>query len=533
MSTSGSETNVGVFSAYLAGLDANLLAFFSVDFRKRDKRCCFLRLACWPGRILAESTLLHNIPPSLSLSLSLVSTRLHPMATAQSLKLLDVSHVSPPSGSVPETSLPLTFFDLFWIGLPPIQRLFFYELDTTTTTHFVNLQLPKIKHSLSISLQSFFSLAGHIRLSHSDGNHEIHYADGNSVSLTVAESEADFHKLIQNNPKGATEVRPFLPQLPSPSLLALQFTIFPGAGIVMGISLHHAAADGRSLAHFMKYWSCICRTGKDDNASIIQPPFYDRTALQEHNWLKTVILKQMADVELEYTAKGSNNHFLRPPIPELRATFVLSRSNVELLRRRVLDQVEESDKPFHCSTFVLTCSYAWICLIKSRDNTAIGDDGMDYFMFAADCRSRMDPPLSALYFGNCISICFAEARRSDLVSDRGLLSATKALRRGIQGLDEEGLMKGIESCIPRFVEQTARRVVSVAGSPQFRVYDIDFGWGRPKKTEVTSIDTTGAIYIGDSRNEEGGSGIEFGLSLPEHEMASFARLFQEGFQVGS
>ncbi|KAL5992246.1 hypothetical protein ACLOJK_013162 [Asimina triloba] len=452
------------------------------------------------------------------------------MATPQSIKLLDVCHVSPPSGSVPETSLPLTFFDVIWIGLPPIQRVFFYELNATTT-HFINVLLPKIKHSLSLSLKLFFSFAGNIHLSQSDGNHAIHYADGNSVALTVAESDAAFHKLIQNNAKGATEARPFLPQLPPPSLLALQFTIFPGAGICIGVSMNRVAADGRSLAHFMKSWSCICRTSKDDNTCIIQPPCYDRTALQEHDWLKTVILKQQADAALKFSAMGSENYIPELPAPELRATFVLDRPNMELLRRRVLDQVEESDKPFHCSTFVLTCSYVWICLIKSRGNTAVGDDGMDYFVFAADCRSRMDPPLPALYFGNCIGCCWAAAKRSGLVSDQGLLAATKALRKGIQELSEEGPLKGIESCLPRFLPLSEQRVVSVAGSPQFRVYDIDFGWGRPKKTEVTSIDATGAIYIGDSRNEEGG--IEVGVSLPEQEMARFASLFQEGLHVGS
>ena len=40
----------------------------------------------------------------------------------------------------------------------------------------------------------------------------------------------------------------------------------------------------------------------------------------------------------------------------------------------------------------------------------------------------------------------------------------------------------------------------------------DFGWGRPKRIEEISIDTTRAISLTESRDLEGG--IEVGLALP-------------------
>ncbi|KAL5992245.1 hypothetical protein ACLOJK_013161 [Asimina triloba] len=448
------------------------------------------------------------------------------MATPQSLKLLEVCRVSPPPGSVPQTFLPLTIYDVYWIAVPPIQRLLFYELNTTTA-HFIEALLPQIKYSLALTLRFFFSLAGNLHLSHSDGNHEIRYVDGDSVSLTVAESDGVFQRLAKkNDPIGATECRPFLPRLTPPSLFALQFTVFPNAGIALGISIQHAVCDGRSLAHFMKSWSSICRNGNDDT-SIIQPPFYDRTSLAEKDSIKRGILKQMEDAALKHKkAYGSDGLIPNMPIPALRATFVLSRANIESLRRLALDLVEESEKPFHCSTFVLTCSYVWICLIKSRGEDA--GDRIEHFAFAADARARLKPPLPAQYFGNCLSGCHAAAKRSDLVSERGMLAATKVIQKSIKRLEDRDPGKSLENSISGSMELMEQRLVSVAGSPQFRVYDIDFGWGRPKKTEVASIDITGAIYVGDSRDEEGG--IEVGLSLPELEMHSFASLFQEGLE---
>ncbi|XXG39042.1 hypothetical protein AAC387_Pa01g0102 [Persea americana] len=120
------------------------------------------------------------------------------MAPPNTVEVLELSRVAPPPGSVSEASLPLTFFDVFWIVLPPVQRLFFYEFSptNTTTSHFFNSLLPHLKHSLSLALQLFYPLAGNLILSPQTGEHEVRYVEGDSISFTVAESTADFHQLM-------------------------------------------------------------------------------------------------------------------------------------------------------------------------------------------------------------------------------------------------------------------------------------------------------------------------------------------------
>ncbi|XVF65645.1 hypothetical protein PTKIN_Ptkin09bG0265800 [Pterospermum kingtungense] len=49
----------------------------------------------------------------------------------------------------------------------------------------------------------------------------------------------------------------------SVSLMAIQVTIFPNAGISIGITFFHAAADGRAFAHFTKSWASVCRSQRD------------------------------------------------------------------------------------------------------------------------------------------------------------------------------------------------------------------------------------------------------------------------------
>jgi hypothetical protein len=56
--------------------------------------------------------------------------------------------------------LSLTFFDIFWLKFDPVERIFSYELTDLTPTMFNREILPKLKHSLSLTLLRFLPLAG-------------------------------------------------------------------------------------------------------------------------------------------------------------------------------------------------------------------------------------------------------------------------------------------------------------------------------------------------------------------------------------
>ncbi|KAG6497579.1 hypothetical protein ZIOFF_045480 [Zingiber officinale] len=47
-------------------------------------------------------------------------------------RVLETSRVAPPPGSVPESSLPLTFFDMIFLYAGPVQRVFFYSFPYST-----------------------------------------------------------------------------------------------------------------------------------------------------------------------------------------------------------------------------------------------------------------------------------------------------------------------------------------------------------------------------------------------------------------
>ncbi|MFS7923322.1 putative anthocyanin 6''-O-malonyltransferase [Helianthus anomalus] len=78
------------------------------------------------------------------------------MASSQILTILEESQASPPTSTIGDRLLPLTFFDFLWLREPPLHILFFYEL-FITQIQFTETIIPYLKHSLSITLFNIFS----------------------------------------------------------------------------------------------------------------------------------------------------------------------------------------------------------------------------------------------------------------------------------------------------------------------------------------------------------------------------------------
>ncbi|CAL5369803.1 unnamed protein product [Camellia sinensis] len=135
-------------------------------------------------------------------------------ATPNPVKVLEVCRVAPPPSSPDSavaTSLPLIFFDLFWVRFPLVQRIFFFETSHSTIT-FLDTVLPKLKHSLSLTLQHYLVLAGNLTWPPDSYKPIIQYVEGDdAVSLTITESKADFYHLSSYSFREVKEIHHFLP----------------------------------------------------------------------------------------------------------------------------------------------------------------------------------------------------------------------------------------------------------------------------------------------------------------------------------
>ncbi|KAL6139880.1 hypothetical protein ACLB2K_058181 [Fragaria x ananassa] len=298
--------------------------------------------------------------------------------------------------------------------------------------------------------------------------------------------------------------------------------------------MHHAILDGKTSTSFVKSWAHACKhiilnNGVSTDSDFSLPdqlkPFYDRTVVHDPTGLG---LGSLYANEWRKMDGPDNKRVMiwdmkAPPPESVRRIFEFTRPKIQTLRQIVLD-AKVSHPIVHLSTFTLVCAYMWVCLVKAQEVDA---EKMTIQAFSVDCRARLDPPIPANYFGNCVTGAAGFVKAKELLGEDGLVVAVRAISEAIQGL-EKGVLNGAEVWVSKmkdFVQ--AEGVYSTAGSHRFQIYETDFGWGRPKKVEVVSIDRTGAISLSESKN--GGGGIEVGVVLRKHVMEAFASLFAKGF----
>ncbi|XVF22971.1 hypothetical protein REPUB_Repub12eG0217000 [Reevesia pubescens] len=457
-------------------------------------------------------------------------------------------HVSPPPNSAPPTSLPLTFFDIPWLFFSASQPLFFYHYPYPTS-HFLSTTLPSLIHSLSLTLQHFFALAGSLVCP--PGSFQpplIVYNEGNFVPLVVAESNGDFFHFSGNHQRCVNDFYPLLPELPSRAsksksklgipLLAAQITIFSNFGICIGFAYHHVVADGRTFSSFIKTWASIFRDPSFSiNSSLL--PFYDRRIIKDRYGLESIFLNDWSNrkssQDMVIGVDQSTTNLSDSDMDMVRATFLLCPADMEKIKQWIIGvcKLKKKPQPPRLTPSNLTCAFVWICLIKAQEkvNGKLLDKNPSYFGFNAGGLTRLDYPVSTTYFGNCIGFARSMAIQVELCGEDGIVVAANAIGNRVKELDE-AFLEGAENWISDWeVFYGSEPHVMAAGSPKLDIYETDFGWGRPQKIEEISIDNDNAISLTQSRDMKGG--IEVGLALPKAKMDAFASFFTQGLRSSS
>ncbi|KAF7847898.1 hypothetical protein BT93_L2474 [Corymbia citriodora subsp. variegata] len=414
------------------------------------------------------------------------------------VEILHRYDVSPPANTVPPTALPLTFFDILFLRCCPMQRLFFYDFPQSPPS-FANTTLPLLVRSLSLCLRRFFPFSGNLVLPLAPPQKpHILYSDGDSLSLTVAQSAADFAELISDEPHDATLIHPLVPQFPPPResngarlwpLMAIQVTLFPNKVICIGVRFLHIAADGRSFNHFMKSWASIYRSEGDPTC---------------------------IDLSEAPLAIGA----------QVRATFVFKKAHIDGLKVQVLSQLKSA-------TINLVSDPDPLVNISDEehqrhDQSKSDKDELRHFCFLADCRGRLEYSIPSTYFGNCLSICFLSEKKNTLLSKSGLSHAAMVIVRRVTEIETGGALRELEGWMRGLNITDITNLVTVAVSPRLKAYDTDFGWGRLRKSSLVHIDQSGSISLMENKDEDGG--VEIGLALTRICMEKFISLFEKGLK---
>jgi len=462
------------------------------------------------------------------------------------VKILEVCQVTPFLNSLDpptELSFPLSLFDILFLKVTPAERLFFYKLTEATPDYFNSVILPKLKLSLSHTLLRFLPVAGNLIWPAQSTKPVILYTPNDGVSLTIAQSNADFDHLSGTDVCEITGSHPYVPQLPiitdsKTSVLALQITLFPNQGVSIGATVHHGVLDARNVAMFIRAWAHVHKQfSENENADQITlppelTPFLARTIIEDPDGIDMLYLNSWLGLKLP--GLDTNIHrSLKPfkqaitdPYSKVRALVRLSREDIKNLRERVLCQIEKlhldtETRPMHLSSFVLAYAYVFVCVFKAK---GLERDDKVVLGLTADCRARLGIPEN--YFGCCVMPFFVHIRPETVVQENGFLNVIERLSEIIARINK-GVLDGAKEKFAEFMTiRPGTLMVTVSGSPQFQIYKADFGWGVPRKVETPSIDKTGSISM--QENADGRGGIEIGLVLLKHEMEIFNSLFVDG-----
>jgi hypothetical protein len=426
---------------------------------------------------------------------------------------------SPSAGAAPpECSLPFTFFDILWLSSPSVERVFFYRLPADADIATI---LSNLKTSLSQALRAYYPLAGRLRLKPGTADrYELYYQPGDGVTFTVAEypDDVDFDELATDEPRETAKICPLAPPLPEGgAVLALQATVLHG-GLAIGMAVHHAACDGASSTRFLHTWAAAS-TGADGPP----PPVIDRTLIEDPgSRLYDFFVKRIPSADQMERVKISDD--------QLFATFILSKEDIQLIKDVIAGEAERRGAaPPRCSSLVATLGFIWSCYQRAKDAGSSSGD-RTYLSFPIDHRSRMKPPIPDEYLGNCVGACLHAAPMDQLAAAGagGLFVACTAVAAAIEeAMGGIGSPEKIELRIERFKEaaMAGTGMLSVAGSPRFRVYDVDLGFGQPAKVDIVSVARTGAMAVAEGRSS--GVVMEVGISLPAAGMQRFQKCFKE------
>uniref|UniRef100_A0A0E0DS91 Acetyltransferase n=1 Tax=Oryza meridionalis TaxID=40149 RepID=A0A0E0DS91_9ORYZ len=261
-------------------------------------------------------------------------------------------------------------------------------------------------------------------------------------------------------------------------LTSFQLTVLGDGAVFVGFVANHAVVDGTSFWHFFNTWAGLCR------GTPVQPPdlrrnfFGDSTAVIRFPGGAGPAVTFDADAPLRERVL----HFSAAAIRELKAKanqWTRSDKFAEANGKHV-DEVKVLGGYREISSFQSLCAHIWRAVTRSR--RLLAADATTTFRMAVNCRHRLRPAISPLYFGNAIQSVATTATVAELASN-DLRWAAARLNATVVAHEDGAIRRAAAEweaaprCFPLGNPDGA--ALTMGSSPRFPMYDgNDFGWGR-------------------------------------------------------
>lgn len=217
------------------------------------------------------------------------------------VRVLSVCRVAPVPSS-PErgrqVKVKLSILDALWVATPPVQQVFLYELAAADEFAAV---VERLKASLAAALALYLPLAGKLSYVAETGEVLIDCSDDAGVAFVEAEAGMDVRRLAGDAAHDVPALCSLVPRdhdvgvLPAP-VMSVQATRLGGGGLAIGMSVHHAVADGRAMGLFKAAWTSLARGCSPAADPLVGLPVCDREAVfrPRDNVLAREVLRKVA-----------------------------------------------------------------------------------------------------------------------------------------------------------------------------------------------------------------------------------------------
>ncbi|KAJ4965674.1 hypothetical protein NE237_017523 [Protea cynaroides] len=333
-------------------------------------------------------------------------------------------------------SFHLTPWDLSLLSAHYIQRGLLFSKPPPTNDPSITI-IDTLRDSLSRTLVQFLPLAGQL-VTH---KHEDPSSYSISISLdckntpevyfihAVADvttsdilSSIDVHPIVHSFYPLDKAVNHDGHTLP---LLAVQVTNLLD-GIFIACSFNHAVGDGTSYWHFFNAWAEICRMVKGKHDQISCPPVLRRWFLDGHGPIINLPFSHHDDFIDRYD---------QPPVDLRERFFHFFRQSIARLKAKANTECNTTT----ISSFQALSALVWRCVTLSRRH--LPSHQKTSYKFSINNRSRMNPPLSPDYFGNCVRLVSVDAIVGELLS-HGIGWAARLLHDAVNGHTDKAVRSG-------------------------------------------------------------------------------------------
>ncbi|KAF8775290.1 hypothetical protein HU200_004696 [Digitaria exilis] len=302
-------------------------------------------------------------------------------------------------------------------------------------------------------------------------------------------------------------------------LTSFQVTVLGDGAVFIGIVANHAVVDGTSFWHFFNTWAAICRGEAPKLLDFRRNFFGDSTAVLRFPGGVGPAVTFDVDAPLRERVF----HFSADAIREMKA-IANNRRGGHHDDAEVYGKMAHDPKNTEISSFQSLCAQIWLAVTRARKRLA--PDATTTFRMAVNCRHRLRPAISPVYFGNAIqsavtTATVSELARHDLRWAAGKLNASVAAYGDGAIRRAAAAWQAKPGCFP--LGNPDGSVITMGSSNRFPMYEgNDFGWGRAiavRSGRANKFDGKMSAFPGRA----GDGSVDIEVCLPPETMAALLR----------